>query len=240
MKNLKLILIASLCSGVVACSGQLNTLDEVASQGATEQEINAPVPGESLPADDGVAPEGSQANYSFPQWRSAYGISETIYNRVRDYYNANYSRFTNHQYVVIIDMGLHSSAKRFTLINLANGSYERHNVAHGSGSDPDADGWLNSFSNVNGSKKTSVGYYKTLSTYVGSHGRSLRLDGLSSTNSNALSRAIVVHGASYVSDSASRAGRSWGCPALADNVAQGVIDKIKGGALLVIASSRAL
>ena len=62
----------------------------------------------------------------------------------------------------------------------------------------------------------------------------MRLDGLSSTNSNARKRAIVVHPATYVSDSASRAGRSWGCPALDPKVSKSVIDRIKGGSLMLI------
>jgi len=74
-------------------------------------------------------------------------------------------------------------------------------------------------------------HFKTAETYVGNNGYSLRLDGLSTSNSNARSRAIVIHGASYVTPG-EKIGRSYGCPALEMNVHQDVIDRIKGGALL--------
>ena len=55
-------------------------------------------------------------------------------------------------------------------------------------------------------------------------------------NDNALARAIVMHGAPYVSEAIAerlgRLGRSWGCPAVRPEVARTVIDTLKGGALL--------
>lgn len=141
------------------------------------------------------------------------------------------SGFTNDDHMVVIDYRQHSSKKRFYLIDLRTGRVERHVVAHGSGSDPDNDGYATKFSNTSGSNATSLGFYRTLGTYSGKWGYSLRLQGLSSTNSNAYSRAIVIHGASYVSESG-RAGRSWGCPALDLNVSASVITRIKNGALI--------
>ena len=84
---------------------------------------------------------------------------------------------------------------------------------------------------------TSLGLFKTADTYQGSHGYSLRLLGLEKgTNDNALARAIVIHGAPYVSESLAasmgRIGRSWGCPALRPEVAHSVIDTLKGGAAI--------
>jgi hypothetical protein len=52
---------------------------------------------------------------------------------------------------------------------------------------------------------SSLGVYKTAETYNGKHGLSLRLDGLSPTNSKARERAVVVHGADYVEDEAAGA-----------------------------------
>jgi hypothetical protein len=106
-------------------------------------------------------------------------------------------------------------------------------VAHGKGSDSDHDGFAEKFSNVNNSNATSLGFYKTAETYQGSHGYSLRLDGLSSTNSNARSRSIVVHGASYVEDKERIQGRSWGCPAVSMANYTKVINLIKGGSLIL-------
>jgi hypothetical protein len=55
-------------------------------------------------------------------------------------------------------------------------------------------------------------------------------------NSRARERAIVVHGAEYVSaatvSALGRLGRSWGCPALGAAVAKRVIDTIKDGSLI--------
>jgi hypothetical protein len=84
---------------------------------------------------------------------------------------------------------------------------------------------------------SSLGLFQTTETYYGSNGYSLRLRGLDAGfNDNALSRAIVMHGAPYVSQAIAerlgRIGRSWGCPAVRQEVARTVIDTLKGGALL--------
>ena len=64
------------------------------------------------------------------------------------------------------------------------------------------------------------------------------MDGLEATNSNARTRAIVIHGASYVPNSArkqaGRIGRSWGCPAVAKNLSTDLINKLKGGSIYYI------
>jgi hypothetical protein len=77
----------------------------------------------------------------------------------------------------------------------------------------------------------------TKDTYIGKNGYSLRLNGLDrGFNDNALDRAIVMHGAPYVSDAFAktqgRIGRSWGCPALREGIAHEVIDRVKGGGLV--------
>jgi hypothetical protein len=55
-------------------------------------------------------------------------------------------------------------------------------------------------------------------------------------NDQAEARAIVIHGADYVSPETARRlgrlGRSWGCPALAPSVAGRVIGLIRGGTVL--------
>ena len=144
----------------------------------------------------------------------------------------NISAFANRRNIVLIDYGLPSSAKRFYIVNLTSGAVQRHLVAHGRGSDPDFDGYANYFSNEHGSKMTSLGFYVTAETYDGNHGTSLRLNGLSSSNSASRERAIVIHGASYVRSDLNPIGRSWGCPALDESVVQSVISQIKGGSLI--------
>jgi len=57
-------------------------------------------------------------------------------------------------------------------------------------------------------------------------------------NDAALQRAIVMHGADYVSEdfikSQKRIGRSWGCPAVPRALAEPIIDTIKGQNCLFI------
>lgn len=107
-------------------------------------------------------------------------------------------------------------------------------VAHGRGS---GDNESTKFSNDPGSHKSSLGLFVTEGTYVGRNGYSLRLTGLEpGFNHLAFQRAIVMHGARYVSETIiqamGRLGRSFGCPALRPAVAQQVIDRIKGGSFV--------
>ncbi len=118
----------------------------------------------------------------------------------------------------ITDFSRPSREARFYLLDVASGRVTSHLCAHGRGSDPEHTGWLNYFSNAVGSEATSNGTYITGEIYHGKYGRSLRLEGVSPTNSNALSRAIVVHSAWYAEPDQVAAhgklGRSEGCFAL--------------------------
>ena len=149
-----------------------------------------------------------------------------------DYLAANKKQFTNTNYSVLIDYTQPSNVPRFFLLNNKNGTAESFLVAHGKGSDPDYSGIANLFGDKINSHMTPLGFFKTTETYVGKHGYSLKLKGLSQTNLNAESRAIVIHGADYVSKDRKILGRSWGCPALEKNLSKDIIDKIKNGALV--------
>ncbi|MCG2841882.1 murein L,D-transpeptidase catalytic domain family protein [Sandaracinobacter sp. RS1-74] len=117
--------------------------------------------------------------------------------------------------VGIADFARPSGRPRFWLVDLANGRATSHLVSHGRGSDPSHSGWAERFSNEHGSNASSMGGYLTGAYYSGKHGRSQRLLGLDPENSNAEPRAIVIHGAWYVSDAMVRqhgkTGRSEGC-----------------------------
>jgi hypothetical protein len=138
-------------------------------------------------------------------------------------------------HLAVIDYSLPSTQPRLWVFDVARGRLMfQELVAHGRNT---GEGLAERFSNVEGSKMSSIGLYKTAETYYGSNGYSLRLRGLDpGFNDNALSRAIVMHGAPYVSqaiaDRLGRLGRSWGCPAVRQEVARTVIDTLKGGALL--------
>lgn len=107
---------------------------------------------------------------------------------------------------------------------VAHGRYTGENDAH----------W---FSNEPGSLQTSLGLFRTADVYDGRHGTSLRLDGLEfGVNDRAYERAIVIHGAPYVNPAVGlregRLGRSWGCPAVRNEIAADLIDAIKEGQLV--------
>lgn len=137
--------------------------------------------------------------------------------------------------LTIIDYSKSSTERRLWVMDFADGSMLRHElVAHGQGSGGDV---ANVFSNTPDSHQSSLGLFVTADTYVGKNGYSLRLDGLDTGfNDRARERAIVIHGAPYVSERVAKAqgrlGRSWGCPALGDDVARDVIEEIKGGNLV--------
>jgi hypothetical protein len=138
--------------------------------------------------------------------------------------------------LAIADFSLPSRAPRFHLVNLVDGSVSSHWVAHGRGSDPAHTGWLERFSNEPHSNATSAGAYRTEGTYVGAHGRSIRLEGLDPTNSNAAARAIVVHGAWYVSETMigywGMLGRSQGCFAVAQASLDEILTRLPPGRLI--------
>jgi L,D-transpeptidase catalytic domain len=146
------------------------------------------------------------------------------------------SSIGSRDFIGVADFSLPSRAPRLHLVNLADGSVRSHLVAHGRGSDPSRTGWLQRFSNEPCSNATSAGAYRTGAPYVGAHGHSMRLEGLDPTNSNALSRAIVVHSAWYVSDEmlgySGILGRSQGCFAVADSSLPEIMARLGPGRLI--------
>jgi hypothetical protein len=143
---------------------------------------------------------------------------------------------THRDFLGIADFSLPSSSPRFHLLNLNDGSVRSHWVAHGRGSDPAHTGWLEHFSNEPRSNATSAGAYRTEGLYLGAHGHSIRLEGLDPTNSNAAARAIVVHGAWYVSGEiigrCGMLGRSEGCFAVSNASLDEVLTRLGPGRLI--------
>ncbi len=139
--------------------------------------------------------------------------------------------------MVLIDMRLSSNKERLWVLDLDSGSVSFQTlVAHGKGSGNE---YARNFSNTPGSHKTSLGLYVTAGTYQGKHGLSLRLDGMEQGfNNNARDRAIVMHGADYVSEAFAerygRIGRSYGCPSVPLGVHKELLPKIREGACLFI------
>ena len=136
----------------------------------------------------------------------------------------------------IADFAPHSALLRFHFANVENGTVQSFRVAHGTGSDPQHDGFLKWFSNVPGSNATSRGAYVTWEWYTGRYGTSVRLGGLDPDNSNTLDRAIVMHSADYASPAHverwGRLGRSNGCFAFSPEDFLTVLAQLSGGRLL--------
>ncbi|CAN5221507.1 hypothetical protein BH09PSE3_BH09PSE3_10370 [soil metagenome] len=166
-------------------------------------------------------------------------LSPTLMSRARSAVLEHRARISHVDRVGIVDFSQPSCVPRLFIVDLETGHIDRHLVAHGRGSDPAHTGWLQRFSNDLGSFASSKGAFVTAGNYVGAHGRSMRLIGLDHENSNANLRAIVIHGAPYVSAEIAREtgvlGRSEGCFAVAPTSRETVLNKLGPGRLLYAA-----
>ncbi|MEO6730485.1 MAG: murein L,D-transpeptidase catalytic domain family protein [Ferruginibacter sp.] len=139
--------------------------------------------------------------------------------------------------VSIIDFSQPSTHKRLYVIDMTSGKILFNTwVAHGRNSGNE---YANQFSNSPESHQSSLGFYTTMDTYIGANGYSLRLKGCEKgINDKAYERAIVIHGADYVSDgfinNRGVLGRSYGCPALPAELNKKIIDLIKNGSCIFL------
>ncbi|TDP58202.1 murein L,D-transpeptidase catalytic domain family protein [Flavobacterium dankookense] len=139
--------------------------------------------------------------------------------------------------LTLIDFSLSSNSKRLWVIDLTNNKVLFNSlVAHGKNTGEE---FASYFSNKAESFQSSLGFYATAEVYNGKHGMSLKLDGLQKgLNDKARERAVVVHGADYVSESFikihKRLGRSQGCPALPVELNEKIINVIKDKSCLFI------
>lgn len=139
--------------------------------------------------------------------------------------------------ISIIDFTRSSAKKRLFVIDLKNcQTLFCTYVSHGQGSGEE---YATKFSNIPESYQSSLGFYITEETYSGKNGYSLHLEGQEKgINDNAQERAIVMHGAPYVSETYIRdhgyIGRSWGCPAVPEKMNKPIIEKIKNGSCVFI------
>jgi hypothetical protein len=137
--------------------------------------------------------------------------------------------------LTVIDFSKPSTARRMWVYDLRNpGLLFEELVSHGRNSGMNL---ATTFSNLAESNKSSIGLYRTAESYIGKHGYSLRLDGLDrGFNDRARERAIVIHGADYVSEGITKAqgrlGRSLGCPAVRPEISRKLIDTVKEGGLV--------
>jgi hypothetical protein len=167
--------------------------------------------------------------------RNTFDIAITGYNKLSDAGKIKNNKLS------IVDFSQPSTKKRLYIIDMAAKKLLFHTlVAHGKNS---GDIIPKRFSNTNESLQSSLGFYVTAEKYQGKHGLSMRMDGVEKTNSNARARAIVVHGANYVSEqfvkSTGYLGRSWGCPAVNPELNEPIINAIGNGSALFIYSPQA-
>lgn len=143
------------------------------------------------------------------------------------------------EYFFMVDMGIFSGKKRFFVYDVKKDSIALAGlVAHGNCNEHFLE--QAKFSNAPNCGCSSLGRYKVGSSYKGEFGKSYRLYGLDSTNSNAFKRAIVLHGFRPVPDDEiypRELCNSFGCPMVSEsflNKLSAIIDKSKKPILLWI------
>jgi hypothetical protein len=146
-------------------------------------------------------------------------------------------KITNAGYFSIADFSQSSRNKRLYIIDLQEMKlFMNTYVAHGRNSGGE---FAKTFSNRPESRKSSLGFYITGTTYTGVHGLSLQINGIEKgINDRAWARKIVIHGAEYVGDNYIEEnpfiGRSYGCPAVPATERDTIINTIKEGSCLFI------
>lgn len=169
------------------------------------------------------------------------GLSKEAFNSaVTGYtYLLTQGKIKNEGILSIVDFTRPSSMKRLFVIDLKKAAVLFNTyVSHGRNSGNEM---ASTFSNDANSFKSSLGFYITGDTYKGKHGYSLKLEGEEhGINDNAFNRGIVMHCATYVTESFIKMrgyiGRSQGCPAVPPNMYKPIIEKIKDGSCLFMYS----
>jgi hypothetical protein len=138
--------------------------------------------------------------------------------------------------LTLIDYSLPSTEKRFFVIDLVKKRIVFKTwVAHGRNS---GELYATQFSNKPQSHQSALGFYTTGKPYVGRQGYSMLMNGIDTGyNDNARGRSIVMHGATYVTNAFieknGRLGRSFGCPALPQELNAAIIDLIRDGSVVL-------
>lgn len=228
---------------LAGCGNNITSGDEQVREGQEEVPSDALEKGREIQAKGWVVP-----SYSATEQKAILAgyanldpnklVPRNLLNKALLYFHRNESLIDNKKYITVVDFSKHSRYERFFSINMQTGAVIDLHTAHGSGSDPTNSGYATKFSNTPSSEMSSLGFYQVSELYEGVHGTSIRLDGLSTTNSHVRERAIVIHGANYVYDSDTKAGRSSGCPALSWTGRAFAVSHLNGGSLMYVGRSR--
>jgi hypothetical protein len=168
-----------------------------------------------------------------------YGLEKDVFfNAYRGYeYLLNKGLLNNSNVLTICDYSQSSRNKRLYVIDVVNSRLLFNTyVSHGKNSGEE---FATSFSNLNNSNKSSLGFLVTGQPYKGRSGYSLQLNGMEpGINDKVKMRSIVLHGSKYVTASVSGAkgaiSRSYGCPAVPYGIHFRIIDAIKGGSCMFV------
>lgn len=141
---------------------------------------------------------------------------------LKAYTNAQEQGIAKNPLMTVVDFSQPATDKRLYVVNPQTGDVVMNTyVAQGKPG----------FSNDDGSHQSSLGTFLTGAQYEGSHGTSLRVQGLDAgVNDNANKRGIVVHGADYIGDG--KTGQSWGCFAVPQQDAQQLTNLMQGGGII--------
>jgi hypothetical protein len=182
----------------------------------------------------------SEALYKSIAFESGHELNEEVFLKaLTGFENLKKAGLLNQDshLLTICDFSMSSNTNRLWVIDTQEKKVLFNSlVAHGKNTGEE---FATNFSNSESSLQSSMGFYITDATYNGDNGYSLRLLGMDKGfNDAAYKRAIVMHGANYVSEEFAtihkRIGRSWGCPAIPRDLTAPIINTIKGRNCLFI------
>ncbi|HEU0302558.1 MAG TPA: murein L,D-transpeptidase catalytic domain family protein [Longimicrobium sp.] len=217
---------------VLADEENINETDDVPEEESIDAGERTRAEFENPDAGSDVTATAETADPAFANLDPNNVVPRKLLDEALAFFQANRARIPRHTHISILDYSKRSTERRFHVIDMTTGQVLSLRMSNGRGSEPVHNGFATRFGNVPGSNRSSLGFALTAETYHGKHGLSLRLDGLSPTNSRMRSRAVVVHGAKYVRDEAVVQGRSNGCPAVPMPQKDTLINLIKGGTLM--------
>ena len=200
--------------------------------------IKKPILVKAVTSSPGLYTKKNSVNYT--SWHLAgSGLSKEAFDEAVKGYDFLLEKrsIANPSVLTIIDYSKPSTQKRLFILDMRDGKILfKTLVAHGRNSGLN---YAANFSNEEESHKSSLGFYVTGGTYTGANGYSLKLKGCEKgINDKADIRAIVLHGADYVSDAFIRncgyLGRSYGCPAVPLALHKKIIDTIKNGSCIFL------
>lgn len=174
---------------------------------------------------------------SFLALNDAMPAKDVFANGMKGYNKLKEDGKIKNEILTIVDFGKASTKKRMWILDMKSQKVLFNTyVAHGKNTGGNK---ALKFSNTPNSLQSSLGFYVTAETYYGKNGLSLFIDGMEKGfNSKARERYVVIHGADYATESFiernGRLGRSYGCPAVPQEISKEIIDLIKGQSALFI------